>query len=295
MTAGPPGSGDLIAPSRTPLYEAEHAPRYERQRLIREYEEANKCRLVVMIDQLFSHSTTLFEETLYDADPREDLHLMLGTPGGDGETALRLARQAQSRCKKLTVIVPEQAKSAGTLFVLGADHIYMGPTSDLGPVDPQFLLPDGSLAAAKSIIAAVEHAEKRIQENPDTYPLHASLLSDITALMVQQARDAIARTGDLLKEVLACVSERTEKDVDDLFKGLEEPLITDPQSHGAVISTCDAIKFDLPVEEADPASSRWRQIWRMWAKYRMLDLDAPRIYEGRTASWVVPLHTQVTS
>ena len=290
MTAGPPGSGDLIAPSRTPLYEAQHAPRYERQRLIREYEEANKCRLVVMIDQLFSDSITLFEETLYDADPQEDLHLMLGTPGGDGETALRLARQAQSRCKKLTVIVPEQAKSAGTLFVLGADCIYMGPTSDLGPVDPQLRLPDGSVAAARAIIAAVDEAEERVQKYAETYTVHVSLLSDITALMVQQARDAIARTGDLLKEVLACVSERRKQDVDDLFERLEEPLIKAPQSHGAVISTHDAIGFGLPVEEADPASSRWRQIWRMWAKYRMLnDL---RIYEGRTASWV---HTQVTS
>ncbi|WP_419949131.1 SDH family Clp fold serine proteinase [Candidatus Palauibacter sp.] len=57
---------------------------------------------------------------------------------GDGNSALHLVRQAQSRCTELTVIVPDQAKSAGTLFVLGAHHIVMGPTSDLGPVDPQF-------------------------------------------------------------------------------------------------------------------------------------------------------------
>ena len=34
---------------------------------------------------------------------------MLSTPGGDGETAIRLIRQAQSRCRELTVIVPDQA------------------------------------------------------------------------------------------------------------------------------------------------------------------------------------------
>lgn len=102
---------------------------------------------MVLIDSLFAHSVTRFEETLYDADPNENLHVMLSTQGGDGETALRLVRQAQSRCAELTVIVPDQAKSAGTLFVLGADHIYLGPTSDLGPVDPQLLLPNGQLAA----------------------------------------------------------------------------------------------------------------------------------------------------
>ena len=109
-----------------------------------------------MVDYLFSHSVALFEETLYDTNPDENLHVMLCTLGGDGETALRLVRQAQSRCKKLSVIVPDQAKSARTLFVLGADRILMGPTSDLGPIDPQFRLPSGAFASGKATIAAVE-------------------------------------------------------------------------------------------------------------------------------------------
>jgi hypothetical protein len=33
---------------------------------------------------------TLFEEMIFDADPSEDIHLLLDTPGGDGETAVRL-------------------------------------------------------------------------------------------------------------------------------------------------------------------------------------------------------------
>ena len=38
-----------------------------------------------MVDYLFPHSVTLFEETLYDASPDENLHVMLCTLGGDGE------------------------------------------------------------------------------------------------------------------------------------------------------------------------------------------------------------------
>ena len=146
---------------RTPLYEAENAPRYDRQQLIRRYQ-------VVLKGPLFPDSVTPFEETLFDADPGEDLHVMLSTPGGDGETAIRLVRQAQSRCNELTVIVPDRAKSAGTLFVLGAHKIYMGPTSDLGPVDPQIPLRDGTWAPAKAIVAAVGDAEDRIRNNPAT-------------------------------------------------------------------------------------------------------------------------------
>ena len=238
---------------------------------------------MVIKDVLFSRSITLFEEALYDANPSEDLHVLLSTPGGDGETALRLIRQAQSRCKELTVIVPDQAKSAGTLFALGADHIYMGPTSDLGPIDPQFML-SGSLAAGKAIIAAVEEAERRVQENPQTYPLHASLLGDITALMVQQARDALKRTDGQLREALACVTGRTNECVDEIAMKLRGPLLDDSQSHGAAVSTQHAVDLGLPVDEASAGDPRWQTVWRLWAKY--IALDAEFIYEGQTASHV---------
>ncbi len=271
--------------NRSPLYEAANAGRYERQQIIRSYQEAHDCRLVVVRDVIFPlRSVPLLEETLFDADPEQDLHLMLGTLGGDGETALRMIRQAQSRCRELTVIVPDQAKSAGTLLVLGADSIYMGPTSDLGPVDPQFQLPDGSLAPARAIIAAVEEAERRIQENPTTYPLHASLLTDITALMVQQSRDAMDRIADLTREALASVSSRKPQDVEALAKALHQHLIGESKNHGAIVSATDAKSYGLPVEQADPKSSRWQAVWRLWTKYLML--GAVYVYEGELASQI---------
>ena len=165
-------------------------------------------------------------------------------------------------------------------------YVYMGPTSDLGPVDPQFLLADGTLGAAKAIIAAVEDAEKRIQANPQTYPLHAALLADTSAMMVQQARDALARTGNQVREALSCVETRSPKEVDKLAKALHGPLIGDTQSHGTTISSKDAKSFGLPVREAAHHEAQWQDIWRLWTKYRAL--GDVRIYEGSSASVVVP-------
>ena len=145
--------------------------------MIREYQERYSCRLIVVIDAIFPPSITHFEELVYDADPSADLHILLNSPGGDGETALRLVRSAQARCRELTVIVPDQAKSAGTLMAIGADHILMGPSSDLGPIDPQFMFPSGELVSAKDIIAAVDDAAARVQDAPNTYPIYASLLA----------------------------------------------------------------------------------------------------------------------
>ena len=203
------GAG-IVHPAQSPLYHAENAQRYERQALISTYERTYDCRLVVLFDMLFPFSMNLFEELVYDADPRQDMHLMLSTPGGDGETAVRLVRSAQRRCRELTVIVPDQAKSAGTILALGAHHILLGPTSDLGPIDPQFQISQG-LVSAKDIIAALGAAEQAIQANPDTYSLHASLLADVTALMVQQARSALARSEDIMREALTSQTRSYER------------------------------------------------------------------------------------
>lgn len=266
---------------KSPLFGAEHADRYERQQLIRDYEQAYECRLVVMRDVIFERSVPFLEELLWDAERDSPLHLMLDSPGGDGETAVRLVRSAQERCSELTVIVPNQAKSAATLLLLGAHSILMGPTSDLGPVDPQFQIGEGPLVAAKDIIAAVEAAEVAIAANPDSFPLHAALLADVSAIMVQQARSAIARSADLVREALSSCPKRQKRKVAALVSSLTAPLIEAPNNHGAVFGADDAIKAGLPVTKLDPHSDHWQTIWRLYARYYVL---RRAIYEGRIAS-----------
>ena len=268
-----------------------HSPaRYERQDLIRQYEERYSCRLIVLIDAIFPQSVTLFEDLIYDADPATDLHLLLYSPGGDGETAVRLVRAAQARCREFTVIVPDVAKSAGTLLAMGAHHVLMAPISDLGPIDPQFLM-NNSLVAAKDIIAAVDDAAKKVQEAPDTYPLYASLLSNVDALVVQQSRSALDRTEDLLLEALRSNPTRSADCVSSLSERLKEPLIIRPRTHAALFGVKDAKDAGLPAHEVDLEGAQWRMIWQLWAKYYNLGAvgGAASFYEGRRASWVLGL------
>jgi Serine dehydrogenase proteinase len=271
--------------SRTPLFNAQHAARYERQRLIRDYEAEHDCRLAVLIDTLFPDSVVVFEELVHDADPQQYLHLLLDTPGGDGETAIRIVRSAQARCRELTVIVPNQAKSAGTILLMGAHHILMGPTSDLGPVDPQFPTENG-LYSAKDLIAAVEHAEQALATNPESYPLQVSLLADFSAVMVQQARSALGRSEDLVREALRSNPDRSDEVCNQLAAGLKEKLIDVPRDHGAVFSAGDAESVGLPVQHADPSGDQWRRIWELWAKYFALQCF---VCEGRLASQTSPM------
>ena len=142
-------------------------------------------------DLINEHSAPMLEEVIHENDPDSDLHIILNSLGGDPEVAVRLVRSAQIRCRELTVIVPDQAKSAATLMGIGAHHILTGPAGDLGPIDMQFVTED-ALISAKDIIAVVDDAETRIQTSPDAFPIYATLLEDLSAIMVQQARSALA-------------------------------------------------------------------------------------------------------
>lgn len=284
--------GDIATLTRSPLFESTNSPRYERQKLIRAYQSSYNCRLVVFISHIFPDCITPFEETLYDADSDKDLHLLLGTRGGDPETALRIIRQTQSRCKKLTVIVPDQAKSAGTLLTIGADHILMGPTSDLGPIDPLIWLDSQQQwIAARAIIAAVKKAEDRIQENPELYSLYASLFEGISVVHLTLAQNAVGRTGDQLKEALTSALGRDDETIEMLTNRLQGPLIDDPQSHGTTISAATATSLGLPVITLASSNPQWQAIWRLWTRY--VEMSAPnsiyqgiQIYEGQTASYI---------
>lgn len=274
--------GTYPQPSQSPLYHAVNSDRYDRQRLIAEYQNRFSCTLVVMNDFIFPDSIVPFEEMIYNSVPSNDLHIILNSPGGDGETAVRLIRTAQARCNELTIIVPDQAKSAATLMTLGAHRILMGPASDLGPVDPQFLL-SGDLVSAKDIIATVEDFASRIQEAPETFPLYASMLGDVNALMFQQAHSELERTSDQLEEALRSNPDRPSDEVEALKAKLIEPLIDRPKTHSALFDVKSAKAAGLPAVSMDVLGEHWQMIWRLWTKYHVI---GPPIYEGERISYI---------
>lgn len=276
--------------TRTPLFTAQHSERYARQDLVRRYQELTGANLIVMIDQIFPDNMTYLEELLHPLERSKPLHVMLASPGGDGETAIRIVRALQARCSDLTILLPDMAKSAATILCLGADRIIFGPGGDLGPVDPQMRYPNGTLASAKELVEAVDEAERRITANPNTYPLFANLLAEVTMIMVEQARSALARSGALVREALSAATGRTSEVVDTLASALQLPLIDEPTSHSAVIG-CDAAKsFGLPAESAAPDSVEWALVWALWTRYFAMGafpVGPVAIYEGDRASQII--------
>jgi hypothetical protein len=92
-------------------------------------------------------------ETLSRRKPR--IAIILDTNGGVVEVVERIVETIRNVYDDVTVIVPDRAMSAGTIFALAADRIMMDYFSCLGPIDPQ-VEKDGKLVPALSYLNQFE-------------------------------------------------------------------------------------------------------------------------------------------
>ena len=83
------------------------------------------------------HFREFIEKLHLDADSRNRLIVFLNTPGGSAETVEKLVEMIRFHYDEVFFVVPDEAMSAGTIFCMSGDRIYMDYTSSLGPIDPQ--------------------------------------------------------------------------------------------------------------------------------------------------------------
>ncbi len=77
------------------------------------------------------------EELKTDKIQHSTLCIILNTPGGSVETVEKLVKITRHHYKEVYFIVPDAAYSAGTIFCMSGDKIFMDYSSSLGPIDPQ--------------------------------------------------------------------------------------------------------------------------------------------------------------
>ena len=85
----------------------------------------------------------------------------------------------RTRFSYIRALVPLQAKSAATIIALGCDEIVMGRHSELGPIDPQILVPvpgGRRFAPAHAILRDFERAKTEIAEDVKALPAWTPIL-----------------------------------------------------------------------------------------------------------------------
>lgn len=78
-----------------------------------------------------------FIEELNDNENKTRLVIFLNTPGGSAETVEKLVEIIRFHYSEVYFTIPDAAMSAGTIFCMSGDKIFMDYSSSLGPIDPQ--------------------------------------------------------------------------------------------------------------------------------------------------------------
>lgn len=85
----------------------------------------------------------------------DHLVIVLTTPGGVVESVEKMVEVTRHHYSEVSFVVPDIAMSAGTVWCMSGDRIYMDYASSLGPIDPQVEAQNG-----KSLIPALGYIDK---------------------------------------------------------------------------------------------------------------------------------------
>ena len=134
-------------------------------------------------------------------DQKNYVSVILDTPGGIVEVVERMVATLRSNYNDVTVIVPDRAMSAGTIFALSADRIMMDYFSCLGPIDPQ-IEKDDKLVPALSYLNQFDRLNQKAQDGALTAAEYA-LLSKLDLGELYQFEQARELSVELLVKWLS--------------------------------------------------------------------------------------------
>jgi hypothetical protein len=135
--------------------------------------------------------------------PGPGLDLILHSPGGDPDAAASLVRYMRSKYSDVRVFVPLAAMSAATMWALAADRIVMGKHSQLGPIDPQLILPQaGIMVPAGSLIRQFDRAVAETREDPARLNAWLPTLQQYFPGLLEMCEDADTLSRSLVREWL---------------------------------------------------------------------------------------------
>ena len=263
--------------TKTPTFAAHNADRYQRRQLVTSVQELTGRTLICYIDTSeggISRDDILgFGDLLHNVVSDQQLDLLLHTGGGDIDATEKIIKVVRSVAgnAEFRIIVPDMAKSAGTLMTFGADQILMSDTSELGPIDPQIphVGASGELRrlSVLTYIKAYEEWKDALDANGNdvTACIMMSKLDPATLRHYRFVADRARNLAEnLLKQGMFRLVPGNYTQIPADFMNLDQF-----STHGQVIDAQDALRIGLNIEVLDRRSELWDAIWTLYTHQRM--------------------------
>lgn len=105
-----------------------------------------------------------FNEMINSVPPgTRDIDVFMVTPGGLGQQVSQFVNSLRQRFDSVEFLLPHMCMSAGTLWVLSGDRIWMDRRAFIGPIDPQVRTKNGGMVPAQSVLTLLN----KIREEGD--------------------------------------------------------------------------------------------------------------------------------
>lgn len=134
-------------------------------------------------------------------DKKDKIFVVLTTGGGSAIAVERYVNILRHHYNEVNFIVPDYAFSAGTIFCMSGDNIYMDYFSVLGPIDPQVQNKDGNWVAALGYLDKINELIVKANNNKLSQA-EFIILKDFDLAELKGYEQAKELTIDLLKKWL---------------------------------------------------------------------------------------------
>ena len=210
----------------------------------------------------------------------DSLCVVIDSPGGNIDSAYRIARTIRESARYVDVLVPFWAKSAATLICVSANRILLGSTGEMGPLDVQ--LPDAAggqqprsaletfqgleqlgsyaLEVLGRLIEYFEHEEEL--GAPHTYERAEALFGAIVSPLYQQVDPhelgELGRYQASSQAYATRVMKRWSYSdfEEERIEEIAQRLVWEYPTHGFVIDLYEAQEMGLRVGKLDPETER---------------------------------------
>jgi len=199
----------------------------------------------------------------------DQLDVLLHSPGGEPEAAESIVEILRSKFRSIRFVVPDAAKSAAAMLALSGDEILMDATSELGPTDPQMLVPRDAqtvIAPAHAILEQFRKAEADLSANPNKTPVWLPILRLYGPSLLIECENAINLTKTLVADWLERYMFAGQDDARKKASGIAEELGSQSRflSHGRRIGIQHLKDLGVKVANLADDAQLQKAVWELY-------------------------------
>jgi len=105
-----------------------------------------------------------FTEMIATVPDGTDLDILIVTPGGIANQVAQFVDETRKKFNSVSFFVPHIAMSAGTIWALSGNEIWMDDRARIGPIDPQVIGKNGQFLPLQSLQVLVDEIQRKGEE-----------------------------------------------------------------------------------------------------------------------------------